>query len=449
MFRYKGKTVDPQTVGRELGVDAVLVNRISHRAEEVSLIVELIRVRDNSRLWGGRYPYRAADVFTVQEQIVSSITEGLRLNLTGEERRRMVRSYTDNYEAFYAYTQGRYFWNKRTAEDIQKAITHFERAVQLDPNYALAYAGLSYAYCVLPDYANVPPNTAYTKAKENALRALQIDPKLAQARIALAQLHRRYDWDWAAAEAEYKLALEYDPNDALAHHWYGYDLMNMSRYDEGIKEIRRARELDPFSLVINRNLGQALFRAKRYDEALTVLRDTLRTAPTFNYLHFYIGEVYLNTGKLQEALQEFQAEKTLQKSWAPRIDVWIGIAYFKLGQRDKTREILDGLLELRKQGFVPPTLLAILYFTLGRNDEGFRMLDEACDEHDSEIRQLRTDPAFDSIRGDPKVSTDPETRGAGRLGARNQYRTRSSPFFWTRRSMSASMRSRRLSTART
>lgn len=402
VFRYKGKSVDPQTVGRELDVDAVLVNRLIRRGEEISLLVELMRVRDNSRIWGRQFPYRVADLFSVQEQIVSSITEELRLNLTGEERSRMVRSYTESYEAFYAYTQGRYFWNKRTAEDIQRAITHFERAVQIDPNYALAYAGLSYAYCVLPDYENFPPNEAYPKAREYALRALQIDAKLAQARVALAQIHRRYDWNWAAAEAEYKLAIEYDPNDALAHHWYGYDLMNMGRYDEALKEIRRARELDPYSLVINRNLGQALFRAKRYDEALKVLQETLRTAPSFGYLHFYIGEIYMVTGRFEEALQEFQAEEKLQKSWAPRIEVWIGVTYFKLGQREKTQETLDRLLERRKQIFVSPTLMAILYFTLGRNDEGFRMLEEACDEHDSEIRQLRTDPVFDSIRNDPR-----------------------------------------------
>jgi len=413
VLRYKGKSVDPQTAGRELGVDAVLVNRPIRRGEEISLIVELMRVRDNSRIWGRQFPFREADVFSVQEQIASSIAEEMRLNLTGEERRRMVRSYTGNYEAFYAYTQGRYFWNKRTAEDLQTAIGYFERAVQLDPNYALAYAGLSYTYCLLPDYENFPPNEAYTKAKEYALRALQIDEKLAQARVALAQIHRRYDWDWAAAEAEYKLALEYDPNDALAHHWYGYDLMNVGRYDEALKEIRRARELDPFSLVINRNLGQALFRAKRYDEALKVLAETLKTAPSFGYVHFYIGEVYLSTGRLQEALLEFQAEEKIQKSWAPRIDVWIGVTYFKLGQKDKTREVLDRLLERRKEMFISPTIVAILYFTLGRNDEGFRMLDEACDEHDSEIRQLRTDPVFDSIRGDPRYPPMLKRAGLG------------------------------------
>jgi len=404
VFRYKGKTVDPQAAGRELGVDAVLVSRLTRRGEEISISVELMRVRDNSRIWGRQYPFQVTDVFTVQEQIANSITEELRLNLTGEERRRMARSYTGNYEAFYAYSQGRYFWNKRTIADLQRAIAHFERAIQLDPNYALAYAGLSQSYSILPDYGSFPPNQAYPKAKEYALKALQIDDKLAQARLALAQIYRRYEWNWTAAEVEFKLALEYDPNDAMTHHWYGYDLMCVGRYDEAIKEIRRARELDPYSLVINRNLGQALFRAKRFDEAMEILKRTLETDPNFSYLHFYIGQIYLSTERYQEALQEFQNEKKISRGWGQEVDAWIGVVYFKLGQRDKTQEILDRLLEQQKQNFVSPTLVALLYFQLGRNDEGFRMLDKAYEEHDSQARQIRMDASFDSVRADPRFA---------------------------------------------
>ena len=404
VFRYKGKTVDPQIVGRELGVDAVLVSRLTRRGEEILISVELMRVRDNSRIWGRQYPFQVTDVFTVQEQIANSITEELRLNLTGEERRRMARSYTGNYEAFYAYSQGRYFWNKRTVADLQQAIAHFERAIQLDPNYALAYAGLSQSYSILPDYGSFPPNQAYPKAKAYALQALQIDDKLAQARLALAQIYRRYEWNWTAAEVEFKLALEYDPNDAMTHHWYGYDLMCVGRYDEAIKEIRRARELDPYSLVINRNLGQALFRAKRFDEAMEILKRTLETGPNFSYLHFYIGKIYLSTERYQEALQEFQNEKQISRGWGQEVDAWIGVVYFKLGQRDKTQEILDRLLEQQKQNFVSPTLLAILYFQFGRNDEGFRMLDKAYEEHDSQARQIRMDASFDSVRADPRFA---------------------------------------------
>jgi serine/threonine protein kinase/tetratricopeptide (TPR) repeat protein len=404
VFRYKGKTVDPQAAGRELGVDAVLVSRLTRRGEEILISVELMRVRDNSRIWGRQYPFQVTDVFTVQEQIANSITEELRLNLTGEERRRMARSYTGNYEAFYAYSQGRYFWNKRTVADLQRAIAHFERAIQLDPNYALAYAGLSQSYSILPDYGSFPPNQAYPKAKEYALKALQIDDKLAQARLALAQIYRRYEWNWTAAEVEFKLALEYDPNDAMTHHWYGYDLMCVGRYDEAIKEIRRARELDPYSLVINRNLGQALFRAKRFDEAMEILKRTLETDPNFSYLHFYIGKIYLSTERYQEALQEFQNEKQISRGWGQEVDAWIGVVYFKLGQRDKTQEILDRLLEQQKQNFVSPTLVALLYFQLGRNDEGFRMLDKAYEEHDSQARQIRMDASFDSVRADPRFA---------------------------------------------
>jgi len=404
VVRYKGRTVDPQTAGRELGVDAVLVSRLIRRGEEISLLAELMRVGDNSRIWGRQYPYRATDVFAVLEEIANSITDELRLNLTGEEKLRVARSYTGSYEAFYAYTQGRYFWNKRTFEDIKRGIALFERAIQIDPQYALAYAGLSYSYSILPDYGNIAPNVAYPKAKEYAERALQIDDKLAQARLALAQIRRRYEWRWTAAEAEYKLAIKYDPNDALAHHWYGYDLMCMGRYEEGIKEIRRARELDPYSLVVARNLGQALYRAKRYDDAMEILNGVLAVSPDFGHVHFYIGRIHLNLGRVQEALREFEAEKRIAKGWGERADVWIGVVYFRLGRPERTRAILDDLLERRKQAFISPTQLSILCFILGRTDEGFRLLDQAYEEHDSEVRMLRIDSIFDPVRSDPRFA---------------------------------------------
>jgi eukaryotic-like serine/threonine-protein kinase len=413
VFRYKGRTVDPQTVGRELAVDALLISRVTRRGEEISLIVELIRVRDGSRIWGRQIPFRLSELLSVQGQIANSITDELRLNITGEERRRMSRSSTTIYQAFYAYTEGRYFWNKRTPADIRQAIAHFERAIQIDPQYALAYAGLAQAYCVLPDYGGIAPNEAYPQAKSYAFQALKIDDKQAQARVALAQIYRRFDWNWAAARAEFELAIRYDPNDASAHHWYGYDLMCVGRHDEAIRQYVRARELDPYSLVIARNYGQALYRAKRYDEAMDVLKTALQSTPEFGFLHFYIGKIHMSQGRYQDALREFQTEKELSKGWSHQIDPWIGVVYVRMGQPQEARKILDQQLELRKRRFISPTLLAILYFELGQKEQGFEMLDKAYEEHDHETRQLRIETAFDSVRSDPRFIADLKKMGLG------------------------------------
>jgi len=321
VFRYKDREIDPQVVGQELGVDAVLVGRMSRRGDELSISVELVKVEDKTRLWGERYYTREiSEIFTIQEEISNSISDNLRLRITGEELERMTRRYTENTEAFVASSKGRYFWNKRTEEDLKRAIGYFEQALQLDPNYALAYVGLANSYLLLPEYGVYRSKEAYPKVKEAAMKALEIDDMLAEAYVTLAQIKRRYDYDWAAAERTYKRAIELDPNYATAHHWYGYDLMCVERYDEAIQEIKRAHELDPLSLVINRNLGQVLYRAGRYDEALEALNKTLEMDPTFSATHLYLGSIYLQKSRYEDALAEFQKEKEYARGWGTRAE---------------------------------------------------------------------------------------------------------------------------------
>jgi len=402
VFKYKGKELDPQSAGRELGVDAVLVSRMSRYGDGLSIDVELMKVKDSSRIWGKQYRTKLPEIFAIQEEITNSITDNLRLRLTGKELERMRKRYTENTEAFVAYSRGRYFWNKRTEQDLKRAIEYFEQALHIDRNYALAYTGLSHSYLLLPEYGSLAPKEAYPKAKETAMKALEIDEMLADAHVSLAQLKRRYDYDWVAAEREYKRALELDPNNATAHHWYGYDLMCMTRFSEAIRQIRRALELDPYSLVINRNLGQVLYRAGRYDEAIEVLQRTMVMDPNFSYIHFHLGYIYLQKSMYDKALEEFQKERELARGWASRAEVWIGIVYAKMGQQEKAREILTDLIERSNQEYISQTMMAILYFSLGEDDKGFQRLEKAYEEFDTWLRLIRVEPLFDRVSKDPR-----------------------------------------------
>ncbi len=402
VFQYKGRDVDPLEVGRELGVDTLLASRLSQYGDELSITVELVDTSDNRRIWGNKYQIKRDQIFEVQDSITNSIAENLRLELTGEERERIAKRYTESSEAFKAFARGKYLWNKRTETDLLRAIEYFEEALRIDPNYAMAHTGLSLSYLLLPEYGNYFPKDGYQKAKEYALRALEIDPDLAEARTSLAQIKRRYDWDWVAAEREYKRALELDPNYAMAHHWYGYDLMCMGRYDEAIQMIERAHELDPLSLVINRNVGQIYYRSGNYERGKEALLGVSEKNPNFSYLQYHLGNIEFQQGRYAEAMDLFQREKENARGWALHIQPWIGMAYAKLGQVNEARTILADLISRSQQSHVPPTLVAALHFVLGDIDTGFLWLEKAYQEYDSWVRLLKTDTVFDPVRDDPR-----------------------------------------------
>jgi serine/threonine protein kinase/Tfp pilus assembly protein PilF len=402
VFQYKGMDFNPLEVGRELGVDALLMSRISQYGEELSINVELVDTADNRRIWGDSYQINRNQIFEVQDNITNSITEGLRLKLTGEEREQITKHYTESSEAFKAFSRGQYFWNKRTETDLFRAIEYFEEALRIDPDYALAHTGLSLSYLLLPEYGDYLPSVGYQRAKEAALRALEIESDLAEARVSLAQIRRRYDWDWDAAEREYKRALELDPNYAMAYHWYGYDMMCMARYDEAIRMIERAHELDPLSLVINRNLGQVYYRSGQYEKGKEALQRVFAKNPNFSYLHFHLGNIEFQQGRYAEALALFQTEKENARGWALHIEPWIGMAYAKLCQMNQARAILTDLISRSQSSHVPPTLVAAFYFVLEEKDSGFQWLQTACEEYDSWVRLLKTDTIFDTVREDPR-----------------------------------------------
>jgi serine/threonine-protein kinase len=402
VFQYKGRDIDPKAVGKELGVETLLASRLSPYGDEFSITVELVDTADNRRIWGNSYRIGKDQIFELQDRLTQSITENLRLELTGEERERIAKRYTDSSEAFKAFARGQYLWNKRTQTDLLKAIAYFEEALRIDPGYALAYTGLSLSYLLLPEYGNYLPHDGYQKAKEYALHALEIDSDLAEARTALAQVKRRFGLDWAAAEREYERALDLDPNYAMAHHWYGYDMMCMARYDEAVRMIQRAHELDPLSLVINRNLGQVYYRSGQHERGNEIFQRMAAKNPNFSYLYYHMGNIHFQQGRYEEALALFQREKKNARGWALHIQPWIGMAYAKMGKGDEARTILADLISLSQQNNIPPTPVAALHFVLGDIDSGFLWLEKAYREYDTWVRLLKTDTVFDPVREDPR-----------------------------------------------
>jgi TolB-like protein len=273
-FHYKGKDTDAQIVGRDLGVRAVFKGRVMQRGDDLDISAELVDARDNSHIWGEQYSRKSADIFALQGALAKEMTTALRVRLTGEDEKRMAKTYTANPEAYQDYLKGRFWWNKRSEDGFNKGIDFFQQAIAKDSSYALAYSGLADCYSLLPYYGFVAPKEALPKAREAVLKALQLDDTLAEAHVSVATV-KEYDWDWPGAEREFQRAIELNPTYAYAHGSYGWLLASTGRFEEGIAEGKRALELDPFSLVINRNLGDVLYYARQFDQAIEQYRKGL------------------------------------------------------------------------------------------------------------------------------------------------------------------------------
>ncbi|HJZ13165.1 MAG TPA: tetratricopeptide repeat protein, partial [Acidobacteriota bacterium] len=289
VFRYKGKPIDPLLVGQELRVAAVFSGRVEHRADQLYIQMELADASDGARLWGETFQRRLSGIFELQEEIAREISSKLRVRLLAEERKRLTKRYTQNTEAYKLYLRGRFYWNKRTEEGFRKAIEHFELAILEDPEYALAYAGLSDCYGLLGGYGYIPPINGYRKAREYAAKALDLDSSLAEAHASMAVIHYRFDWNWSEAEKAFVIALQLNPGYMSAHQWYAVFLAIMQRFEEAEAEIQNALELDPLSLILNWTKGYLLFYMRRYDEAVEQLRRTLDLEPNFIRAHFDLG----------------------------------------------------------------------------------------------------------------------------------------------------------------
>ena len=407
VFRYKGKQVDPQAVGRELQVRAVLTGKVVQIGDTLTIQTDLIDITNQTQLWGEKYNRKVSDVLSVEDDISKEISQRLRLTLTGPQKQQLVKHYTASAEAYQLYWKGRYHWNKRTPDDIKEAINNFQQAINIDHNYALAYTGLADCY-VLGSLLQMPPKEAMPIALDATKKALAIDDQLAEAHTSMAKIKLSFEWDWASAESEFKRAIELNPGYATTHQWYGVYLSEMGRHDESMAERKRARDLDPLSLSISTGVGRALFWARRYDEAIDQLRKTLDKDPKYADTHWSLGLAYEQKRMYPEAIASFQ--KAVEYSTTadlaggkPEMIAALGHAYAVSGNQAEAGKILRDLTDRpQQQRYVSPYSIALIYAGLGDKQRAFEWLDRAYQERDESFIHLRVDPRLDDLRPDPQ-----------------------------------------------
>lgn len=400
--RYKGKDVEPGKVGAELGVAAVVTGRMSLRGDQFVLSAELVDVKTNDQLWGQRYNRKRSDMISVQSEISKEISEKLGTRFSGEEEQRLTKHYTDNTEAYQRYVKGRYYWNKRSAEGMIKSLELFKQAVELDPNYALAYAGLSDSYVVLGEWTVYPPGEAFPKARDAALRALALDKDIAQAHSSLAAVKRDYEWDFRGAEESYKRSIELAPNYSTAHQWYSEFLSIMGRHEEAIAEIRLAEQLDPLSPIVYAVAGGVVYmHARQYDRAIQECKKGLELDSAFVPAIQHLGMVYVEIGLFHMALREFDRAIAFTNR-TPLLVTCLALTYASMGEREETHRLLSELQRIRKAKYVELTRLAAIYSWLGEKDTAMELLKSALEQRCVMLINLKVRPEFDPLRSDPR-----------------------------------------------
>ena len=400
VFRYKGQDTDPQKLGHDLGVRAILTGRLIQTGDELLISVNLEDVQNSRQIWGAQYNRKLSNLVSVQEEIAADIYGRLRPRLAGEEKRFLAKRPTENVEAYQLYLQGLFYWNKWTQADFTKAADFFTQAVQKDPHYALSYAGLADTYSLLGDSGYLPPSEAWPKAKAAAMQALEIDDSLAEAHTSLGLVKEHFEWDWAGAEREFKRAIELNPNSATAHHWYGDYLANMGRFDEGMRETKKAQELDPLSLIINTSLGWQYYVAHQNDQAVDQLKKVLDIDQKFAPARRMLEEVYAQMGKHKEAVAE--REKILSLSGGQELAASIEEDFIKSGYKGVLQSWLGGLTEMSKHEYVSSYSIAQAYMRIGEKEKAFEWLQKAYEEHDSGLVSVAVEPMFESVRPDPR-----------------------------------------------
>jgi serine/threonine protein kinase/tetratricopeptide (TPR) repeat protein len=399
VMRYKGKETDVAKIASELGVDAVMTGRLVKRGDNLNITVELVDVRNNKSLWGEQYERKMSDLLATQREIAAAITQKLQLKLAGSETKGITKRYTDNSEAYQLYLKGRFHFARRTDEDIRRSIELFQQAIKLDPNFALAYVGVSESYNVMPSYPYMSPNEANPLAKAAVAKALELDPDLPEAHTVAGMIAATYDWDWAKAEREFKRSLELDPNLAITHYRYAWVFLSpMGRHDEAIAEMKRAMELEPLSLVQGANFAAVYLYARQFDKSLDQAKKTYDLDPTLVTGQNWMCHAYDINGMYAESLAI--SEKAAQSNRS--LFAALGYAYAKSGQRQKAEAVLKQWKEIEKTKYVANYWVAIVYAALGEKDAAFAELEKAYQAHDWFIQRLKSDPYMDSLRDDPR-----------------------------------------------
>ncbi len=402
-FQYKGKQVDPERIGRELRVRAVVSGRVRQVQDALSIQVDLIDATNGTQLWGQSYDGKLSDALAIKQAIAREVTGKLKLRLSGEEERRLMQRETVNAAAYQFYLKGRYFWNQRTADGLEKGISYFRKAIEADPSYALAYVGLADSYNFLGAFgiAILSPDEAMPKAKSAALKALGVDDSLSEAHASLAFVELYYEWDWAGAEKSFRRAIELNPNYAPAYQWYSHLLMSGGRTSDAISAAKRAAEIDPLSLPAVMNVGWQYHWAREYDSAVEQLRRVLQINPNFEQAHWALGLAYVGQAKMEEAVAELQ--KAIALSGGNSVYVaGLGDAYALGGNKAEAIRLRSQLEQ--KTTYVSPYWMATLQAALGEQDLALVSLEKAFVERNGGLIWIGADPRMDSLRSDPRFA---------------------------------------------
>jgi serine/threonine protein kinase/tetratricopeptide (TPR) repeat protein len=401
VVRYKHREIDPQAVGRELNVRAVLTGKIMETRGSLRIGTELVDVATGSRLWGAQYNRKSGDILEVQDEISNEISGKLRLQLTRVEKKRLTKRHTENAEAYRLYLKGRHHWNRWTEEGFYKAIDYFQQAAEKDPSYALAYAGLADSYVLLGWNSYLPPKEAFPEGKAAAMTAVKLDPSLAEARAPSAALLWLHDWQWEQAQTEFKYSLELSPTYATANHWYAEYLMTMGKHGEALTVMKISQESDPLSLIINVAAGWQLYCARRYDEAIEQLRRTIELDPNYPVTYWILGLLLRKKDRYELAITE--GEKAVKFSGgSPLMRAALAHTFGAAGKTEDAVQILDNLAKLAKQKYVAPYFFAGIHIGLKENERALDYLEKSYEEHSHWLIYLHIDPSMDGLRDNPR-----------------------------------------------
>ena len=404
-FRYKGKDIDLSKLRRELSVEAVLTGRVQQRGDTLVVHADLVNLETGSQLWGERYDRKLADLLAVETGIAKAISDKLRPHLSAALQQRVTRFHTENPEAYQLYLRGLYEWNKRTPESLKKSIEHYNQAIETDPGYALAYAGLADVYNIAGSYLDLSPQETLPQATAAAMKAVELDDTLAEAHTALAAVMTVFDWDWPGAEREFKRAIELNPGYPTAHYFYGYMyLLSMGRFEEAITEMKRAIELDPFSAIVRANLGAAYNLAGRYDEGIAQIRLAVEIDPNLVAAKLRLAEAYEQQGNYEEAISAMESMRPYAYSYEPQELALIKQAYAESGARGYWQKRLEFRKKRIRAAYFPASVVAKMCARAGDKNEAFEWLEKAYQDRDEWLRLLKVEPAFESLRSDPRYA---------------------------------------------
>ena len=402
-MEYKGTHKPLSEIARDLNVDAVVEGTVLRSGDRVRITAELVQVSTDRHLWAETYEGPLGDVLTLQSRVASAIVNEIRVKLTPEEQHRLSANRTVNSEAYEDYLKGRYYWNKRSQEDLTKAIEYFKSATQRDPQYALAYAGLADCYSIIGSaiVGTVRSQEVAPLAKAAALKAVELDGSLAEAQTSLATVRFNYDWDWEGAARGFQRAIELNPSYATAYQRYSLYLIAMGRSRESLSEIKRARDLDPLSISTNFSLGWRFYMARQYDQAIEQLRNTTDMDPNFPLPHLVLGQAYEQRGSPVKAIEEFEKGASLSHNSAPMLSA-LAHAYAITGKTLEAQRVLDRLIEESRKHYVSPFYLAIVYVGLGEREKAIDWLDKAYQDRSNGMVFLKVDPQLDPLRSNPR-----------------------------------------------